>query len=88
MNFKLKKSICIKNLIENKKINLKFFGDKKKIIDNICSIKFSNSNSISFIESDKIDNHKKIKGVVILKKKILFSKIKSSIKTQDYYFAK
>jgi UDP-3-O-[3-hydroxymyristoyl] glucosamine N-acyltransferase len=74
MNFKLKKSISIKNLIENKKINLKFFGDKKRIIDNISSIKFSNSNSISFIESDKIDNHKKIKGVVILKKKNSFFK--------------
>ena len=69
MIFKIKKRLLIKNLIENKKLNFKFFGDKEKRIDNLCSIKYSNLTSISFIENDKIEKYTKKRGVVILKKK-------------------
>jgi len=72
MIFKLNKNILIQDL--KKKFKFKFYGNKKKIINNFCSIKYSNLNSISFLENNNIDKYKKIRGIVISKYKSSFFK--------------
>jgi len=81
MIFKLKKEISIKNLIKKISLNSIYYGNKKKLINNFCSIKYSNTRSLSFIENDNINQHKEIQGIVILKKKNSF--IKNQIITKD-----
>jgi hypothetical protein len=70
MIFRLKKNFSVQDL--KKKIKFKFYGNNKKIISNFCSIKYSNLNSISFLESVNIKNYKKKRGNCYIKKKKLF----------------
>lgn len=70
MLYRLKKKIQINDLLKNFKQNLKFYGNKKFTINNFCSINYSNSSSLSFIEEDNF--FKKKRGIIISKKRTPF----------------
>ena len=74
MIYKLKKDISLENLIKGMRLNYRLLGNKSQTIDNFCSIKYSNLNSISFIEDNDYEKYKNKKGFIILNDKKSFFK--------------
>ena len=88
MIYRLKKNIFIKDLIKSISLNIIYYGNKKKLINNFCSIKYSNLNSLSFIENDNFKQYKKTQGIVISEKKNFFFKNQIITKNPRLLFCK
>jgi UDP-3-O-[3-hydroxymyristoyl] glucosamine N-acyltransferase len=90
MIYKFNKDIIVSNIAKKIKLKFNYFGDKKKTINNLCSIKYSNSKSLTFIENENYEQYikKKKTGVVILKKKNSYLKNQIICNNPKLFFCK
>ena len=88
MLFKLKNKIVIEKLIKKLKLSCKLYVDKNHIVNNLSSIKYSNSNSLSFIEDNDANKYKYKKGVIISSKIYPFFKNQIITKNPRFLFCK